>query len=377
MKKRNFLLVVIFLLSLTRVSAQGIDYNGDTIILDYSNYDTLYLYHNPDLAHDDTFNVNGCFMNYQVPPPPKYNDPTNVRYLNSYQNYTHPSEQDPVTGEWGIPYTFNFSNGQSMLGRNNYYPEGFGQPFHLEDSVYIIGVAARVGGVGTAYESPNLLFRLFDNELSTEIATSTYPISVTASPVYDTTPLKAWFFVPLTGEPLKVDERFRLKDFVIAADEGGAGQPCIYLYQHTCSIFDTVWQDTLIGCQAQYSPYIKKGGEWKTFAEDTIYFFWQKMCIEWFPIIYSPRMESNDSGLEELTQESFSIFPNPAKEEITIESPYEIERIEISNTLGITQKSLKVKGNKITVPISDLEKGTYLVSIRTSDGNHTKKIVKE
>ncbi|MCQ2327390.1 MAG: T9SS type A sorting domain-containing protein, partial [Bacteroidales bacterium] len=60
-----------------------------------------------------------------------------------------------------------------------------------------------------------------------------------------------------------------------------------------------------------------------------------------------------------------------------IESPYEIERIEISNTLGVAQKSLKVKGKKVTIPISDLKKGTYLVSIRTSEGNHTKKIVKE
>ncbi|MBQ0113278.1 MAG: T9SS type A sorting domain-containing protein [Bacteroidales bacterium] len=38
---------------------------------------------------------------------------------------------------------------------------------------------------------------------------------------------------------------------------------------------------------------------------------------------------------------------------------------------------MSVKGKKVIVPISDLEKGTYLVSIRTSDGNHTKKIVKE
>ena len=75
MKKRNFLLAVIFLLSITRVSAQGYTLSGDTIILDYVNYDTVYLYHNPDLIHDSVFDVNGCFMNYQVTPPPKYNYP--------------------------------------------------------------------------------------------------------------------------------------------------------------------------------------------------------------------------------------------------------------------------------------------------------------
>ncbi|MCQ2326913.1 MAG: T9SS type A sorting domain-containing protein, partial [Bacteroidales bacterium] len=62
---------------------------------------------------------------------------------------------------------------------------------------------------------------------------------------------------------------------------------------------------------------------------------------------------------------------------ITIESATELESIEIKNILGVTQKNLNVKGKKIVVPISDLEKGTYLVSIKTSDGNHTKKIVKE
>ncbi|MCQ2327500.1 MAG: hypothetical protein MJZ71_08050, partial [Bacteroidales bacterium] len=320
MKKRNFLFTVIFLLSLTRVSAQGSDYNSDTIILDYHNFDSLYLYHNPDLAHDDTFNVNGCFMNYQVPPPPKYNDPTNVRYVDYYQDYMHPSVQDPVTGEWGIPYTFNFSMGDPILSENNYHPEGFGQPFHLEDSVYIIGVAARIEGYGFSQDFSKK-FRLFNEDMSIELAESVNCLNgIGQQQVCDTTPLKAWFFVSDVG---KVDDKFKVKDFVIAVD---VPRYDFINHQHTCSIFDTVWQDTLIGCQAQYSPYIKKGGEWKTFAEDTIYFFWQKMCIEWFPIIYSPRIES--SGLEELTQESFSIFPNPAKEEITIESPYEIERIE-------------------------------------------------
>ncbi|MBQ0112311.1 MAG: T9SS type A sorting domain-containing protein, partial [Bacteroidales bacterium] len=84
-------------------------------------------------------------------------------------------------------------------------------------------------------------------------------------------------------------------------------------------------------------------------------------------------------GLDDINQLSDRIilYPNPTQNELNIESPYEIERITISDIIGVTKKSLKVKGNKVTVPISDLEKGTYLVSIKTSDGNHTKKIVKE
>ncbi|MCQ2326106.1 MAG: T9SS type A sorting domain-containing protein [Bacteroidales bacterium] len=88
---------------------------------------------------------------------------------------------------------------------------------------------------------------------------------------------------------------------------------------------------------------------------------------------------AQNSALNEIQEreKQINIFPNPAKDKITIESATEFECIEIKNLLGITQKSLKVKGNKVTVTISDLEKGTYLVSIKTSEGNHTKKIVKE
>ncbi|MBQ0111833.1 MAG: T9SS type A sorting domain-containing protein, partial [Bacteroidales bacterium] len=88
---------------------------------------------------------------------------------------------------------------------------------------------------------------------------------------------------------------------------------------------------------------------------------------------------AQNSALNEIQEreKQINVFPNPAKDKITIESATELESIEIKNILGITQQSLKVKGNKVTIPISDLEKGTYLVSIRTSEGNHTKKIVKE
>ncbi|MBQ0112363.1 MAG: T9SS type A sorting domain-containing protein, partial [Bacteroidales bacterium] len=88
---------------------------------------------------------------------------------------------------------------------------------------------------------------------------------------------------------------------------------------------------------------------------------------------------AQNTALNEIQEreKQINIFPNPAKDKITIESATELESIEIKNILGITQKSLKVKGKKVTIPISDLEKGTYLVSIRTSEGNHTKKIVKE
>ena len=170
-----------------------------------------------------------------------------------------------------------------------------------------------------------------------------------------------------------------LTDFNIGADEYYEGVLSYsakphYSFCRSVSIFDTIWQDTLIGSQEPYSPYLKKDGEWRRFADDTVYQFIQKTFIEFLPITYHPHQVSS---LEEISDESFSIFPNPAKEEITIESPYEIERIEINNVQGITQKTITTKGNRVIVPISDLEKGTYLVSIRTSEGNHTKKIVKE
>jgi hypothetical protein len=60
---------------------------------------------------------------------------------------------------------------------------------------------------------------------------------------------------------------------------------------------------------------------------------------------------------------SFSIFPNPVNNVMTIENLKNADRIEISNICGEIVKSLVVKSSSVTVNLSDLKSGMYFVIV--------------
>ena len=81
------------------------------------------------------------------------------------------------------------------------------------------------------------------------------------------------------------------------------------------------------------------------FEEDGVNCFSTRSC-NIYDTSYNKRLFV---GLDDINQLSDRIilYPNPTQNELNIESPYEIERITISDIIGVTKKSLKVKGNKI------------------------------
>jgi hypothetical protein len=77
----------------------------------------------------------------------------------------------------------------------------------------------------------------------------------------------------------------------------------------------------------------------------------------------------------EFNQKIFSIYPNPTKNTITINSNFEINEIAIFNAIG--QQVLKSKQSTIDIEI--LQKGFYFVKILSTDGKTVgmKKILKQ
>ena len=69
------------------------------------------------------------------------------------------------------------------------------------------------------------------------------------------------------------------------------------------------------------------------------------------------------------------VFPNPANENITVQSSFKIQGIEIFNEQG--QKVLETKPNayNTTIDVSSYPKGTYIVKIITKSGTANKKII--
>ena len=79
-------------------------------------------------------------------------------------------------------------------------------------------------------------------------------------------------------------------------------------------------------------------------------------------------------NLEDL-ENTIRIFPNPTNNVINIETsnPLEIKEIIICNTLGV---NLNLKPTNRLIDLTNLNTGVYLLSITTSKGTITKKVVK-
>lgn len=73
----------------------------------------------------------------------------------------------------------------------------------------------------------------------------------------------------------------------------------------------------------------------------------------------------------EFETKTFKIYPNPAKNNFSIQSNIEIQNIELYNSIG---QMVKKFAQRTTYDISDLSKGIYFVRINNAN---TKKIIIE
>jgi len=81
------------------------------------------------------------------------------------------------------------------------------------------------------------------------------------------------------------------------------------------------------------------------------------------------------TGIEDVSANQLSIYPNPVKDEIFIKSDLQIAKVEIYSSTGALLLSDNNFNEKISV--SKLLKGVYLIKVYTSNGIIVSKIVKE
>ncbi len=105
------------------------------------------------------------------------------------------------------------------------------------------------------------------------------------------------------------------------------------------------------------------------------------------PVYYSyseyriePR-DANDvqihSGISEVNEQSFGIYPNPVSDVINISNIDGIDQLSISNILGETVASYKVNGANTKINASKLQGGVYFISfIKDNNIAGTRKFVK-
>ena len=79
-------------------------------------------------------------------------------------------------------------------------------------------------------------------------------------------------------------------------------------------------------------------------------------------------------GIKDKEEIEISMFPNPATDQLSIESASRIEQIRIFDVNGKSVVSLKPDLNKIQINVDFLEAGFYLVNIKTENGMRTQKL---
>jgi hypothetical protein len=246
----------------------------------------------------------------------------------------------------------------------------FSQPYHLDSAALVIGIAAKVYGRKSTMGGYNY-FRLRDSS-NVEVAYCSIPPlgSLGGQPGgLSQVPLGKYYF----------NNQVMLKDFYLSADviETLPGDRCTYQFDHTCTFnADTTCLKIDKGCPVDDFPYLMKGGsnQWTRFDQDTVYWYYRKMHIGFYPIILVPKL-SLDKEMN--IDNTCNVLPNPAKNYIKVMSHFKINDIEIFDIRGIMVKSVLINSHEKQINISDLALGTYLVKINTARGSSTKKLIKE
>ena len=88
--------------------------------------------------------------------------------------------------------------------------------------------------------------------------------------------------------------------------------------------------------------------------------------------------ETFATGFKEEHESLTEIYPNPASDYLTIRSIPEIQHIEVLNIAGVTKWSAVIQGEKsVTIPVSELTEGIYVLRILTSRNTILKKFIKK
>ena len=81
------------------------------------------------------------------------------------------------------------------------------------------------------------------------------------------------------------------------------------------------------------------------------------------------------TGIEESTNETFMIYPNPSSGKFTIETKEQETEISIVNVVGEKILSLKMISDKSEIDLNEQPNGIYFLNIKTENGIANKKLI--
>ncbi len=338
----------------------------DTIVT--TAYDTVVVFHHPEFSDCDTILIDylPTLMPSSTWRPEEYYC-NMVRHTQStYEVY------DSIYGTYYTAYPFSMAG--MFFGRNNYLVEAIAQPFHFDSMVTIVGVAAHVRG---EIYYPNKKFHIADEKFTYLTSTAVYP-SCLQRENGNELDMGYYYF----ARPVRVSNCFIVgeqyinpHDTVYRCGWGTyLGSPEL-IYNATYSIYDPYYNHDSVGCQSSESPWLKRLGEWKKFEDDSIYCLMKKTVLDFNPIIVLHPAASALLAID--LDKTCSVFPNPAKDEVIIQSNFKIRGLELWDMAGRCMIRKDITANETKLDISALPSGSYALKLRTDKGIIEKKVIKE
>ena len=81
------------------------------------------------------------------------------------------------------------------------------------------------------------------------------------------------------------------------------------------------------------------------------------------------------SNINELSFRDLTIYPNPNNGQFTITNSQEMTEVIITDLQGkVIYNNNNINLNKVNVELNDLERGMYMINIKTVDGRITKTV---
>jgi RAB protein geranylgeranyltransferase component A len=83
------------------------------------------------------------------------------------------------------------------------------------------------------------------------------------------------------------------------------------------------------------------------------------------------------TSINEYQNSGIQLFPNPAKDEVFVQSKYSIDKVRMLSLLGEVLMEKDFADSEIRLDISKLKPGVYIVEIETWNGKAVRKLVVE
>ena len=103
------------------------------------------------------------------------------------------------------------------------------------------------------------------------------------------------------------------------------------------------------------------------------------MCVseDVFAFFIDDIAVSGNAAVESMNVDEVNIYPNPARDNVTVSLPEDNATISIVNVLGQTIRTVNASSTNETISLEGVEKGLYFFCIRLNDRTITKKVLVE